>query len=302
MRASQVPLISSQRLRGEVAGHARLAGEDVLKEADNNLVLCPQCGQEFLSRSSSRDEEVRCRSCSATYPVTEGVLDLLPGVPMKPSPAQRTMEAEAIVRIYESRWWRRSALFALLLGISFDREQELILRTAHLTGAETVLDLACGPGIYARPFARAVAAGTVVGLDISLPMLRYASRRAREEGLTNLLLIHGTALDLPFPPAHFDVVNCCGALHLFPDVPRVLREIERVLRPGGRFTVAAFRRSVGRIAAFRATARRRLYGIDAFTPEELESRLVEAGLGDVQCHHARAAWLVMSARKTGREV
>ncbi len=227
----------------------------------------------------------------------EGVIDLLPGVSMKPSPAQRTMESEAIVRIYESRWWRRSALVTLLLGISFEQEQELILRTANLQKTDTVLDLACGPGIYARPFARQVPAGTVVGLDISLPMLRYATRRAREEGLSNLLLIHGTALELPFPADRFDLVNCCGALHLFPDVPRVLREIERVLKPGGCFTVAASRHRSGRVAEVASALRRRVIGLDSFSPAELESRLVDAGFETVQCHHAKRIWLIMSARK-----
>lgn len=269
----------------------------MLQEASDNLVVCPKCRQGFIHLPPSRNEEVRCRSCAATYPLTAGVLDLLPGASMKPSPAQRTMESEAIVRIYESRWWRRSALVTLLLGISFEQEQKLILRTANLNGAETVLDLACGPGIYARPLARTVPAGTVVGLDISLPMLRYASRRARAEGVNNLVLIHGTALQLPFPPERFDFVNCCGALHLFPDVPRVLGEIHRVLKPGGGFTVAASRRRSGTVAALATAYRRRVLGIDAFSPDELGSRLRDTGFEQVQCHHAKRIWLIMSACK-----
>jgi SAM-dependent methyltransferase len=207
------------------------------------------------------------------------------------------MEAEPIVRIYESRLWRRSPYVALLTGITFERELELILRVADLTGADRILDLACGPGIYTRPFAQRAPAGSVVGLDISLPMLRYASRRARRERVENVLWIHGAALNLPFPEGHFDLVNCCGALHLFPDVARVLSEVHRVLKPTGRFTVAAFRRAEGRFAEVRAAVRRRLYGIDAFSPDDLESRLQQAGLSEIQCHHARRAWLIMSARK-----
>jgi len=229
--------------------------------------------------------------------VSDGILDLLPGAPMRRSLAQISMEAEPIVRVYESRLWRRGPHVALVLGISFEREQELILRAGALTGSERILDLACGPGIYTRPFARRVPAGSVVGLDLSLPMLRYASRRVREQGLHNVLLVHGTALGLPFAPDHFDLVNCCGALHLFPDARRALAEVHRVLKPGGRFTVAAFRRSDGPVATLRNTIGRRLYGIDAFSPRDLAVRLREAGLDAVECLHARAAWLIMSARK-----
>lgn len=207
------------------------------------------------------------------------------------------MEAEPIVRIYESRLWRRNPLVALAFGVTFEGELDLILRAADLGGNEGVLDLACGPGIYTRPLARHVPAGLVVGLDLSWPMLRYASRRVREERLDNVVLLRGSALDLPFPPGCFDLVNCCGALHLFPDVPRALAEVVRVLVPGGRFTVAAFRLRGDAVSKLAGSLRRRLIGVDAFVPDELGARLTGAGLQDVQCHHARGVWLVMSARK-----
>jgi hypothetical protein len=75
-----------------------------------------------------------------------------------------------------------------------------------------------------------------------------------------------------------------------------LREVHRVLKPGGRFTVAAFRRSPGRWATVGSDLRRRI-GIESFTREELEARLGAAGLGEIACHHAAAQWLIMSARR-----
>jgi ubiquinone/menaquinone biosynthesis C-methylase UbiE len=205
--------------------------------------------------------------------------------------AQRLMESAAVVRIYESRLWRRSLGATLALGISFDRERELIERAAELRPGHTLLDLACGPGIYSRPFARRVAPGVVVGLDLSPAMLRHARRRACAESVANLALVRGDALHLPFADGCFDAVNCCGALHLFPDVDLALREVRRVLKYGGRFTVAAFARSP--IAA----AIRRSIGVSSFSPDELSRRLRVAGLGQIACHHHAAQWLVMSARR-----
>src|SRR5512147_3205556 len=118
------------------------------------------------------------------------------------------MESEAIVRVYESRLWRRSLVATLALGISFERERELIGRAARLSAGDALLDLACGPGIYTRPFARQVAPGLAVGLDLSPAMLRHARRSARAAGLENLVLIRGDALRLPFRAGRFDVVNC----------------------------------------------------------------------------------------------
>lgn len=263
----------------------------------DNLVQCPKCKDGFLVLSAAEGGRVRCAACSESYPVEQGVIDLLPDAPVSRSPTQLIMEAEPVVRIYESRLWRRSPIAALALGISFEREQKLIFDAAKLRRSATVLDLACGPGIYTRPFARRVPQGTVVGLDLSRPMLRCASRRAREERLDNMVLIHGNALHLPFAPDRFDVVNCCGALHLFSNVGRVLREVHRVLKPGGRFTVGASRRAAGTLPAVIAGLSHRLLGVQPFAAEELKSRCERVGLREVQYHHARRVWLIMSACK-----
>ena len=130
-----------------------------------------------------------------------------------------------------------------------------------------------------------------------MPMLTQASRRARLEGRDNLLLVHGDATDLPLSESRFDVVNCCGALHLFADLPRVLSHVKRVLKPGGRFTVAAFRKRAGALADRAVRLRQRVTGMNAFRPDELELQFAQAGLGEVECHHAKGVWLIMSAIK-----
>jgi SAM-dependent methyltransferase len=103
------------------------------------------------------------------------------------------MEWPPLIRIYESRLWRRSPLFGLLAGISVERECGLIAQAAGLDGDPHVLDLACGPGIYSRRFARAVPHGTVVGLDLSAPMLLHGQRRAEANLASNGLGAGGPA-------------------------------------------------------------------------------------------------------------
>ena len=75
---------------------------------------------------------------------------------------QRLMEAAPVAAVYESRLWRRNPLVEALLGITFDGELACIGTAARITEASRVLDLACGPGIYARPFARRLTKGRVV--------------------------------------------------------------------------------------------------------------------------------------------
>jgi SAM-dependent methyltransferase len=159
-----------------------------------------------------------------------------------------------------------------------------------------VLDLACGSGIYSRALARALPDGQVVALDLSPAMLAYAVRRARRERLANVVWVHGDALALPLADAGVDAVNCCGALHLFPDVARALDEIYRVLRPGGRFAAAVGRRTSSARSGLVAGLAARI-GVASWTEAEFETRTRSAGFDAVACHHADRAWMVWSATK-----
>jgi ubiquinone/menaquinone biosynthesis C-methylase UbiE len=75
----------------------------------------------------------------------------------------------------------------------------------------------------------------IVGIDYAEPMLEGARRRFA--GHTDIELRHADAAALPYPDASFDTVNVANALHCFPDVDGALRDMRRVLKPGG--TLAA---------------------------------------------------------------
>ena len=146
-----------------------------------NLLHCPACRKGSLS--THEDQNAHCDQCHATFAAGDGVIDLLPAATQKPGYAQRTMEWPWLVRLYESWWWRRSPLIAAALGCTFEQEQDYVLRSLALQPEARILALACGPGIYTRPIARAVPQGVALGLDISWPMLSYAAARAREESI-----------------------------------------------------------------------------------------------------------------------
>lgn len=222
---------------------------------------------------------------------------MLPPAAAEPGYAQRTMEWPWLVRIYESRWWRRNGLFTVALGCSFDEEQAHILRSLGLRTESRVLDLACGPGIYTRPIARAATQGTVIGLDISRPMLSFATGRAREDGLGNILWLRASAFELPIADASLDGVSCCGALHLFADLSRVLGEIRRVLKPGGRFACAMSHRLDGMLGDIEMVTTR-WSGLTARSSDELRALLEGAGFGCVEVHHSKRIWQIASAVRT----
>lgn len=113
--------------------------------------------------------------------------------------------------------------------------------------AERVLELGCGAGAALVALARSVGpTGRVVGLDLSPRMLRLADVRLRRAGLSaRARVLLGDAAEIPFPDASFDAAFMSFTLELFdtPEIPLVLAECRRVLRPGGRIAVVSLSRS-----------------------------------------------------------
>ena len=208
------------------------------------------------------------------------------------------MESRAVAALYEGRLWRRCWIVRLFTGISFEAEREIVTGALKVGPGTRVLDLGCGPGIYSRPLARAARPGPVFGLDISRAMLGQAARSARSEGLPNLHLIRADAVHLPLARSSVDRVNCCGALHLFEDTAAALREVARVLEPGGRLVVAAFRRRSGRLARLATRLRLATTGMDAYSTDELAASLRAAGFDQVESLFARGIWQIVAAARS----
>jgi ubiquinone/menaquinone biosynthesis C-methylase UbiE len=98
-----------------------------------------------------------------------------------------------------------------------------------------VLDVATGTAHSAM--AIPPGAGVVVGLDLTPAMLREGAKLARERDLEYIRFVAGDAHRLPFGDGSFDRVVSRTAPHHFADMPSVMREVARVLVPGGRFAV-----------------------------------------------------------------
>ena len=106
-----------------------------------------------------------------------------------------------------------------------------MLAAAEPSGQERVLDLGSGAGHTALAFAPRVR--EVVGLDLTQPMLDEAAALAAQRGIRNVRFERGDAMAMPFPDACFDLVTCRQCAHHFERPVSALREVARVLRPGG---------------------------------------------------------------------
>jgi ubiquinone/menaquinone biosynthesis C-methylase UbiE len=131
---------------------------------------------------------------------------------------------------YSQRFWVQ----APHPGITRDRLREILVPAP----GERVLEIGPGTGYYTLDLAKWVGPeGSIEVFDLQQEMLDHTIRRAREKGLWNVNPTQGDAQDLPYEDDSFDAAILITVLGEIPDQDAALREIARVLRPGGRLIV-----------------------------------------------------------------
>jgi len=144
--------------------------------------------------------------------------------------------AERTRRVYD----RLSAIYPASTFFFHSNAHACVMRHSGIENGMQVLEIATGSGEMFRRLVRANPDGKTYGLDLSPNMAARTQRRAREEFPS--AEAHCGAVDvrsMPFRKASFDAVVCCYLLELLgqDDIRLTLREIARVLRPGGRFSL-----------------------------------------------------------------
>lgn len=122
--------------------------------------------------------------------------------------------------------------------ISFQRHKvwrKDTMRRMNVQKGSVALDVCCGTADWTIAIAEAVGAnGKVFGLDFSQNMLKIGKEKVKSLGLNQVTLLHGNAMELPFEDNTFDYVTIGFGLRNVPDYMQVLREMQRVVKPGGK--------------------------------------------------------------------
>lgn len=144
-------------------------------------------------------------------------------------------------RIQRYGWDLAAATYEPLWAAQLATAQAALMKAAALATGERVLDVACGTGLVTLEAAHAVGPlGQVTGIDLSGRMVEATQRQAALQQLPNLQVARMDAQALALPDASFDVVVCALGLMYMPDPAQALREMRRVLRPGGRLAIAVW--------------------------------------------------------------
>ena len=181
---------------------------------------------------------------------------------------------------------RQAVPFAAAAAI---RNQEALDRIVQWAGAgpdDTVLDVACGPGLLACAFARVAKHAT--GIDMTPAMMDQASKTQQEQSIKNVSWQPGDVYSLPFPEAQFSIVSSRFVFHHLQYPVAALREMKRVCQSGGKIVVADMAPLPEKAAALNAAELLRDPShVRAMPLDELRGLFKQAGLTALQLNRYR---------------
>jgi ubiquinone/menaquinone biosynthesis C-methylase UbiE len=181
---------------------------------------------------------------------------------------------------------RQAVPFSQSPSVSNQKALEFIVSSANAGPDDTVLDVACGPGLLVCAFAHIVR--HAIGIDLTPAMLEQARKAQQEQGLTNITWNQGDVTKLPYPDAHFSIVSCRFVFHHLQDPLVVLREMARVCKTEGRIVVADIAPAPDKADALNAEERLRDRShVRAMPEEELRELFIQAGLPEPTVGHYR---------------
>jgi ubiquinone/menaquinone biosynthesis C-methylase UbiE len=252
-----------------------------------------------------------------TPQLEDGIYKALAKRPRLP-PAQASNFLPLTATLYEPLWRKRSLSIITLGEFNVERELELMLEWLQPQAGQTILDAACSAGLYARTLLKYVCDSqtktptsihtvgevhepplrtpnansdnakpnstfTVHAVDYSLPFLKKAKEYAEREKLSPVL-VQADVSNLPYGNEVFDALVCGGSLNEFLDVPKVMRECSRVLKPGGKMWQMYLKQAEEPIGKT-IQGLLRLSGIRFLDPKTFEQQCSEAGLNLIKAQH-----------------
>lgn len=169
---------------------------------------------------------------------------------VKPSPESTDSKKEQVEQMFDDISGRYDLLNRLLsFGVDVGWRKK-VRRKIEASGAERLLDVATGTADMAIELSRLPALKEIIGVDISAGMLRVGDKKIARKSLNHKIrLMQADSESLPFEDNSFDACTVCFGVRNFEHLEAGMKEMARVLKPGGKLIVLEFSRP--RSAVFR---------------------------------------------------
>jgi ubiquinone/menaquinone biosynthesis C-methylase UbiE len=218
---------------------------------------------------------------------------------MTPEILRRVVEAVVLVALMfwmtrqcrKPAWWP-GRMIARSMNVQHSGVTDWGLQHVRLDKRFTMLDVGCGGGATIRKLAAVATQGKVHGIDYSAASVATARRtNAREIESGRVDIQQGSVSHLPFPESTFDVVTAVETHYYWPDLVSDLREVRRVLKPGGKFVLIA-ETYKGRRFDFAYRPTMMLLRATYLTVDEHRDALTAAGYSNIEVFEERAkGWI-----------
>jgi ubiquinone/menaquinone biosynthesis C-methylase UbiE len=198
----------------------------------------------------------------------------------------------------------------------FDAIGELyndVVRNLHVSGPARILDAGAGRGYISLMLAANNPQAMITGIDYSSMQVRAAKKFLAQRKIINCAFFTDNVMNLRFQDTLFDAAVSIGSIKHWPDGPRGLKEIHRVLKPGGQLVVSETDREVSDEALWKFIRRFRVWFIpnrllfwglrhvifgQSYSERTLKACVEQAGFRDIECRRvADCPYVIVSAKR-----
>ena len=165
------------------------------------------------------------------------------------------------------------------------------LKLVQVKDGWTMLDVGCGGGFTIRRLLNRSKDAHVYGIDISEESVTKAKKVNAEVLNKQVFVTQGSAKRLPYNNEIFDLVTAVETVYFWPNLPDCLQEVRRVLKPGGKFAIMV--EVVDSDSKWTSVVE----GMTAYTPEQLETLLVDAGFVQTEIHRKKPSYATIIGLK-----